>query len=70
MYFFRRLQKGLIIWGGSILNIFLSSKLHSNNVYQIFSFESEMKEIKYKMESMVDVYENLQEKMHDVDKTM
>ena len=29
-----------------------------------------MKEIKYKMDSMVDVYETLQEKMHDVDKTM
>ena len=35
-----------------------------------FSFESEMKEIKFKMQSMADVYENLQEKMHDVDKTM
>ena len=29
-----------------------------------------MKEIKFKMQSMADVYENLQEKMHDVDKTM
>ena len=35
-----------------------------------FSFESEMKEIKLKMDSMADIYETLQEKMHDVDKTM
>ena len=35
-----------------------------------FSFESEMKEIKLKIDSMADIYETLQEKMHDVDKTM
>ena len=29
-----------------------------------------MKEMKLKMDSMADVYETLQEKMHDVDKTM
>ena len=29
-----------------------------------------MRQIKIKMDSMCDVYESLQEKMHDVDKTM
>ena len=29
-----------------------------------------MRQMKLKMDSMADVYENLQEKMHDVDKTM
>ena len=36
----------------------------------IFSFESEMKQLRIRVESMAEVYENLQEKMHDVDKTM
>ena len=36
----------------------------------IVSFEEEVKTMRAKMEAMTDVYDNLQEKMHDVDKTM
>ena len=36
----------------------------------IVSFEEEVKTMRTKMEAMTDVYDNLQEKMHDVDKTM
>ena len=35
-----------------------------------FRFEAEVKEMKAKMESISDVYGDLQEKMHDVDKAM
>ena len=36
----------------------------------IISFEEEVKTMRVKMDAMTDVYDNLQEKMHDVDKTM
>ena len=40
------------------------------NYFCLISFEADMRQMKLKMDSMADVYENLQEKMHDVDKTM
>ena len=39
-------------------------------IQMLFSFEEEVKTMRTKMEAMTDVYDNLQEKMHDVDKTM
>ena len=43
-------------------------KICSNE--NIVSFEEEVKSMRAKMDAMTDVYDNLQEKMHDVDKTM
>ena len=39
-------------------------------IQNIVSFEEEVKTMRAKMEAMAGVYDNLQEKMHDVDKSM
>ena len=51
------------------LSYILSPASDWNNCKTI-SFEAEVKSIKAKMDSISGVYDDLNEKMHDVDKTM